>query len=77
MTLGVRMSLIIYFQPWSESIALAPSIWWISPDTPKPRFLSSSKIGREIFGFGKNNFGNLFLVLRLPLCPSFIQFDGP
>jgi hypothetical protein len=33
--LGARKNLIIYIQPWSESIALAPSIWWISPESPK------------------------------------------
>jgi hypothetical protein len=44
------MSLIIYLHPWSESMTLAPSISWIPP---KPRFIRSSKIGREIVGFGK------------------------
>jgi hypothetical protein len=29
------MSLIIYLQPWSESMALAPSIWRISLISPK------------------------------------------
>jgi hypothetical protein len=31
--LGVRTSLIIYLHPWSESMTLAPSILWISPDS--------------------------------------------
>jgi hypothetical protein len=35
MNLGARMRLIIYLQPWSESMALAPSISWISPRSPK------------------------------------------
>jgi hypothetical protein len=33
--LGARMSLIIYLQPCSEFMALAPSIWQISPDSTK------------------------------------------
>jgi hypothetical protein len=57
MDMGDRISLIIYLQPWSKSIVLAPSISWISPHPPpKTRFLSSSKIRREIIGFGKNLF---------------------
>jgi hypothetical protein len=35
MDLGVKMSLIIYLQPWSEFMALAPSISWISPHSLK------------------------------------------
>jgi hypothetical protein len=35
--LGARMSLIIYLHPWSESMALAPSISWISPRSPKTK----------------------------------------
>jgi hypothetical protein len=35
MNLGARMRLIIYLQPWSESMALAPSISWISPRSQK------------------------------------------
>ncbi len=27
--------IIIYLLSWSESMALAPSIWWISPVSPK------------------------------------------
>jgi hypothetical protein len=33
--LAARMSLIIYLQPWSESMALAPLIWWVSPISSK------------------------------------------
>jgi hypothetical protein len=33
--LGARMSLIIYLQPWSESMTLTPSISWISPHLSK------------------------------------------
>jgi hypothetical protein len=33
--LGARVSLIMYLHPWSESMALVPSIWWISPVFPK------------------------------------------
>jgi hypothetical protein len=33
--LGASMSLIIYLRPWSESMALAHSISWISPRSPK------------------------------------------
>jgi hypothetical protein len=33
--LSVRTSLIIYLQSWSESMALAHSIAWISPHSPK------------------------------------------
>jgi hypothetical protein len=33
--LGARISLIIYLQSWSEPMALAPSISWISPYSPK------------------------------------------
>jgi hypothetical protein len=33
--LGARMSLIIYLLSWSEFMALAPSIWQISPISPK------------------------------------------
>jgi hypothetical protein len=50
MGLGARMNLIIYLQLWNESMPLT--------------CLSSSKIRREIYGFSKNLFGNLFLVLR-------------
>jgi hypothetical protein len=39
MGLGARTSLIIYLQPWSESIALAPSIWQISPVSSKTMIL--------------------------------------
>jgi hypothetical protein len=33
--LGARMSLIIYLQPCSEFMTLAPLIWRISPEFPK------------------------------------------
>jgi hypothetical protein len=60
MDLGARMSLVIYLQSWSESMALASSISRISPHSPpKPRFFSSSKIKREIVGFGENLFREL------------------
>jgi hypothetical protein len=32
--LGARMSLIIYLEPWSESVAVAHSIWRISLISP-------------------------------------------
>jgi hypothetical protein len=35
MDLGDRTSLIIYLQPWSESMALAPLIWRISLGSTK------------------------------------------
>jgi hypothetical protein len=59
MDLGARKSLIIYLQPWSESMTLSPSISWISSRSPKPRFLSSSRIEREIFGFRRDLFCEL------------------
>jgi hypothetical protein len=40
-------------------MALASLILLISPHPQKPRFLSSSKIGMEIFGFRKNLFQKL------------------
>jgi hypothetical protein len=39
MGLGARTSLIIYLQPGSESMALAPSIWWISPVSSESKIL--------------------------------------
>jgi hypothetical protein len=33
--LGARTSLIIYLQPWNESMALAPLISWISSHSLK------------------------------------------
>jgi hypothetical protein len=71
MDLDARTSLIIYLQPWSESMALAPSISWISLRSPKPRFLSSSKIGRKIFGFGKNIFWELIPYVEVTLVSKF------
>jgi hypothetical protein len=63
--LGARTNLIIYLQSWSESMTLVPSIWWIlSYFSQNLGSSSSSKIGKEIFGFGKKLFENLFLVLR-------------
>jgi hypothetical protein len=38
-SLGARMSLIIYLEPWSESIALAHLIWRVSPVSPKTYIL--------------------------------------
>jgi hypothetical protein len=38
MGLGARMRLIIYLQPWSESMALAPSIYGFLPFPPRPKF---------------------------------------
>jgi hypothetical protein len=55
MGLGTTTSLIIYLQPWSESMALAPSIWQISPIPLNLDSSSSSKLGREICGFEKKN----------------------
>jgi hypothetical protein len=48
MDLGARKNLISYLQPWSESMALASSISWISPLFPKTR--------KEIIKFRKNLF---------------------
>jgi hypothetical protein len=60
--LGARTSLIIYLQSWSESMTLAPSIWWISPVFPQNLgSSSSSKIGRDIFGFGEITLGTCSL----------------
>jgi hypothetical protein len=55
MGLGTTTSLIIYLQPWSESMALAPSIWQISPIPLNLDSSSLSKLGREICGFEKKN----------------------
>jgi hypothetical protein len=71
MDLGARMSPIFYLQSWSESIALVLSISWISPRPPKPRFLSSSKIRREIFAFGKKTFWELVPCVEVTLVSKF------
>jgi hypothetical protein len=71
MNLGARTSIIIYLQSWSESIVLAPSISWISPRSPKPKFLSLSKIRREIIGFGKNLFWELVSCVEVTLVCKF------
>jgi hypothetical protein len=64
MGLGAWTSLIIYLQAWSESMALAPSIWWISHVSPKTYTLRvhSKSDGKSLY-LGKKLFGNLFLVL--------------
>jgi hypothetical protein len=72
MVLGDRTSLNIYLQPWSESMALAPSISWISPYSPKSKFLSSYKIEREIFGFEKKLFSELVPFVEMTLVSNFI-----
>jgi hypothetical protein len=56
MDLGARMSLIIYLEPWSESMVLPLRFNGFLLVPQKPRFLSAYKIGREIIGFGKNHF---------------------
>jgi hypothetical protein len=77
MDFGARMSLIIYLESLNEYMALAASISSNSLHSSKPSVLSSSKIRKEIIGFGKKtSFGTLFLVLLWPLCPSFIRFGG-
>jgi hypothetical protein len=52
-------------------MALAPLISWISPHSPKLRFLSSSKIGRKIVGFGKNLFWELVPCVEVTLVSNF------
>jgi hypothetical protein len=71
--LGARVSLIFYLHHWSESMALAPSIWWISPGPQKLGFSSSSKIRREIFGFVKNLFGNVVPFIEVTLVSKFCE----
>jgi hypothetical protein len=71
MDMSVRMSLIIYLQPWSESMTLAPSILGISPRSPKNRVLSSSKIGSEIIVFRKNLFWEIVLCVEVTLVSRF------
>jgi hypothetical protein len=71
MDLGAGMSPIIYLQPWSESMALAPSISWFLLVPLKPRFFSSSKIRSKIFGFGKNLFWELVPCVEVTLESKF------
>jgi hypothetical protein len=40
-SLGARMSFIIYLQSWSEFMALAHLIWWISLVSPQNLGFSS------------------------------------
>jgi hypothetical protein len=71
MDMGARVSLIIYLHLWSESMALAPSIWWISLGSPKVRFFISPKIRREIFGFEKKLFENIVPFVEVALVSKF------
>jgi hypothetical protein len=65
MDLGARTSLIIYLHPWSESIALAPLISQISPDSSKIKVLRvHPKSEGKSLDLEKTYFRDLFLVLR-------------
>jgi hypothetical protein len=69
--LGARTRLIIYLQPWSESMALASSISQISPHCPQNlSFWVHQKSERKSLDLRKPTFGNLFFVLRWPLSPN-------
>jgi hypothetical protein len=57
MGLGARMRLIIYLQPWSESMALAPSIYGFLPFPPRPKF----------FEFIQNRKRNLWIWKKNPI----------
>jgi hypothetical protein len=54
-------------------MTLTPSISQISPSPPPPkaRFLSSSKIRREIVGFGNDLFGELVPFVEVTLVSKF------
>jgi hypothetical protein len=52
-------------------MALARSIWWILLVPPKHRFFSSSKIEREIFGFGKKPLWELVPCIEVTLVSKF------
>jgi hypothetical protein len=71
MGLGTTTSLIIYLQPWSESMALAPSIWQIFPIPLNLDYLSSSKLGREICGFEKKTLWELVSCVEVILVSKF------
>jgi hypothetical protein len=71
MDLGVRMRIIIYLQPWSESMALALQFHVFLLISPKPMFLSSSKIRREIVECGKNLFWELVPCVEMTLVSKF------
>jgi hypothetical protein len=68
---GARVSLIIYLHPCSESMALALRFGGFLPILPKSRFFSSCKIEREMFGFGKNLFGNIVPFVEVTLVSMF------
>jgi hypothetical protein len=55
MDFGARMSLIIHLESLNEYMALAALISSNSLHSSKPSVLSSSKIRKEIIGFGKKN----------------------
>jgi hypothetical protein len=69
--LGARKSLIIYLQSWSESMALAPSIRWISPGSPKTYFFEFIQNQKENFGFGKTLFWKLIPYVEVTLVSKF------
>jgi hypothetical protein len=72
MDLGVRTRLIIYLQPWSESMALAPSISWIFPRPPQNLgFFSSSKIRREIIKIRKTLYWKLVPYIEMTFVSKF------
>jgi hypothetical protein len=71
MDLGAGTRLIIYLQPWSESMALALSISWISPVPLKLSFLSSSKIVMKIVGYEKNLFWELVPCVEVTFVSKF------
>jgi hypothetical protein len=71
MHLGARMSLIIYLQPWSESMALPLQFHGFLRVSPKPRFFRSSKIRREIIRFGGKLFWELVPCVEVTLVSKF------
>jgi hypothetical protein len=65
MDLGAKTSLIIYLQPWSESMALAPFDFMDFTRFSRNLVLRvHPKSEGKSLHLGKTSFGNLFLVLR-------------
>jgi hypothetical protein len=74
--LGARVSIIIYLLSWSESMALASLIWWISPGfLQKLGFSSSSEIKRESLDLGKNLFRNIVPFVEVTLVSKFHEIS--
>jgi hypothetical protein len=72
MDLGASMSLMICLQSWSESMALAPWISWISLCSPQNlSFWVHPKSEWKIFGFEKNLFWELVPYIEVTLVSMF------